>query len=325
MFCLDTHCLKKLSPVLLGVLITGQGLIAAENSSVGYTWVLTDTVGPPKRPGQDYREMEVTPSVSTNIPNSQSFRNDAVALLLRLRESTVASASGSAFYGGKITIQYDVRALEDTNVKPKTRAETCLVWERGRPLLKAGYYRGRVAYPGTHLPSDDWLTIIAAGDKSRLVAVRDSGLITVSESAGSSWATIHRPGRHEFTLATTPKGSSFVAVVSIPDNAKAGAATASDAKTAKNWYCTASTTDGSQLVLTGGPSQSAPALGITRSGDFSILSWQASFTGFVLQQNTDLAATNWSTVTNSTAVFDGENQVILPVVGSRSFFRLTTR
>src|ERR1017187_9937224 len=122
------HVCAKRSIILLLMFIASHGLLAADNRSVGYPWVLTDLVGPPKRPGEDYRELPVTPSVSSDVPNSQSFRNDAVELFLRLRESTVAGASGWAFYGGRITIQYDVRALDDPIFEQLTRAETRLVW-----------------------------------------------------------------------------------------------------------------------------------------------------------------------------------------------------
>ena len=76
------NVLTKQSLILLLLFVTGHGLLTAENRSVGYTWVLTDLVGPPKRPGEDYRELPVTPSVSSDIPNSQSFRNSAVELFL---------------------------------------------------------------------------------------------------------------------------------------------------------------------------------------------------------------------------------------------------
>jgi hypothetical protein len=220
--------------------IASHGLLAADNRSVGYTWVLTDLVGPPKRPGEDYRELPVTPSVSSDVPNSQSFRNDAVELFLRLRESTVAGASGWAFYGGRITIQYDVRALDDPIFEQLTRAETRLVWEKSRPLMKVNYYRGRLFYPGSQSISDEWLTVFASAEKMPLVAVRDSGPIDTSDNRGLSWRTIHRPGKYEFTLATTPKGSSFVAVVSIAEKPQTLAAGATKSGTGKNWYCAAS-------------------------------------------------------------------------------------
>jgi len=191
--------------------------------------------------------------------------------------------------------------------------------------MKVGYYRGRLVYPGNQSISDEWLTVLASADKMPLVAVRDSGPIDVSENTGLSWRTIDRPGQYEFTLATTPKGSSFVAVVSIADKSQTLAAGATNTSTGKNWYCTASTADGSQLVVTGGPSESAPAPSITRSGTNCVLTWPASFNGFVLQQNMDLTTTNWVTVRNSLEEVSGQNQVILPFVDDRNLFRLTAR
>jgi hypothetical protein len=306
--------------ILLG-LLCGFNLFAGEKPDIGYLWVITDTVAPPKRPGEDYREIEVTPSVSTNVPNSQSFRNEAVSLFLRLREPTVTGASGYAFLGGKIVIQYDIRALDETNARPRMRAETKLIWGRSRPLLKLGYYRGRLNDSLANALSGEWVTILAPADRSRLLILRDSGGIDISEDSGLSWTNISRPGRHEFALTRTPKGSCFVAVISVPGNPQRLAAKATTT-TKKNWYCVASTADDSRLVVAGGPSQSAPAMTITRSRTNSIIAWSALFTGYLLQRNPDLSSTNWVTLTNTVEVIDGQNQVTLPLAEGRTFFRL---
>ena len=242
-------------------------------------------------------------------------------MFLRLREPTVTGASGYAFLGGKIVIQYDIRALDDTNARPRTRAEKKLLWAQSRPLLKLGYYRGRLNTSMANALSGEWVTILAPADRSRLLIVRDSGGIDFSEDSGLSWANISRPGRHEFPLTTTPKGSCFLAVVSVPDDPHRLAAKATTT-TEKNWYCVASTADGSQLVITGGPSQSAPAMTITHSGTNSVITWPASFTGYLLQRNPELPSTNWVTLTNTIEVVDGQNKVSLPLADDRTFFRL---
>jgi len=67
---------------------------------------------------------------------------------------------------------------------------------------------------------------------------------------------------------------------------------------------------------------SSPSLGITPSGGGVKISWPSSATNFVLQQNSNLATTNWST--NSLAISnDGTNKSvnIVPTTGN-AFFRL---
>ena len=67
----------------------------------------------------------------------------------------------------------------------------------------------------------------------------------------------------------------------------------------------------------------APGLTIELVSPSSVLvGWPAPSDGFVLQQNTNLATTNWVTVTNSPVVANGEKQVtVSPTVGNR-FYRL---
>ena len=53
-----------------------------------------------------------------------------------------------------------------------------------------------------------------------------------------------------------------------------------------------------------------------------VVAWPAPSSGFSLQQNTNVATTNWVSVTNAVSVVGSENQVIIsPPVGNR-FYRL---
>jgi hypothetical protein len=66
-----------------------------------------------------------------------------------------------------------------------------------------------------------------------------------------------------------------------------------------------------------------PPLAIAPSSSNSVLlSWAAAFNGFTLQQNSNLATTNWTAVTNAAATINGQSRVtISPVTGNR-FYRL---
>jgi hypothetical protein len=67
----------------------------------------------------------------------------------------------------------------------------------------------------------------------------------------------------------------------------------------------------------------APApLTITRSGTNVILKWPSPPAAFILQQNSNLANTNWLTVTNLSAFTNGFNQTILSTTNTRLFYRL---
>jgi hypothetical protein len=44
--------------------------------------------------------------------------------------------------------------------------------------------------------------------------------------------------------------------------------------------------------------------------------------GYVLQQNSNLATTNWVNVTNPASMVNGQNQVVVPVNSSNAFYRL---
>ena len=53
-----------------------------------------------------------------------------------------------------------------------------------------------------------------------------------------------------------------------------------------------------------------------------LLAWPAGVTGYDLQQNADLATTNWTSVTNTPELVGDEYQVILPPAASQGFYRL---
>ncbi|HLX95255.1 MAG TPA: hypothetical protein VKU37_05880 [Verrucomicrobiae bacterium] len=67
---------------------------------------------------------------------------------------------------------------------------------------------------------------------------------------------------------------------------------------------------------------SPAALTLALAGANQLVSWPSPPGDFVLQQNSDLATTNWTTVTNVPALVNGQNQVTLPPGSSNQFFRL---
>jgi hypothetical protein len=66
-----------------------------------------------------------------------------------------------------------------------------------------------------------------------------------------------------------------------------------------------------------------PTLSIALTNSNTLLmSWLSPSTNFGLQQNSNLATTNWVDVTNAINSGDGQNQVLLPLSGTNNYFRL---
>ena len=65
-----------------------------------------------------------------------------------------------------------------------------------------------------------------------------------------------------------------------------------------------------------------PYLDIGGPANGGTLAWPYPFSGYVLQQNTDLGTTNWVDTTNTVNFIGGRNQVTLPPPAGDDFFRL---
>jgi hypothetical protein len=65
--------------------------------------------------------------------------------------------------------------------------------------------------------------------------------------------------------------------------------------------------------------------------NYMVLSWPSWATNAVVQQNSDLNVTNWTTVTNLSTLITNTKaqttnyQVILPLTGSQGFYRLNSQ
>jgi len=104
--------------------------------------------------------------------------------------------------------------------------------------------------------------------------------------------------------------------------------------TSEYWSSVASSADGSKLVaatvddgIYTCQTTPAPVLSIAPSSNNLALSWLIPSTNFVLQQNSDLCAANWTDVTNNTPALNLtnlQNQVALPLAAGNAFYRLKT-
>jgi hypothetical protein len=88
--------------------------------------------------------------------------------------------------------------------------------------------------------------------------------------------------------------------------------------TAPGWYV-------DDVQVTPCPSSAFPPclmINSSRTNMITKWTWLPSYTGFSLQFNTNLASTNWSTVSPAPVVVSGQNTVTNPISGTKKFFRL---
>jgi hypothetical protein len=88
---------------------------------------------------------------------------------------------------------------------------------------------------------------------------------------------------------------------------------------------------GGNFSLTGGfwsiiaavQTAGAPTLTITVTGPgTAVISWPASSSGYVLQQNSALGTSDWANVTTTVTVVGGQNEVTVSTQPGNNFFRL---
>jgi hypothetical protein len=187
-----------------------------------------------------------------------------------------------------------------------------------------------------------WTGVASSADGTKLLAVNafDSNYPTqgrayFSSDSGTNWNPIALP-LNWISAACSADGNRLAMVsqtFAFPDAAgmifattDAGNLQASYAPD-HEWEMITSSADGKKLVAIAGneiytyavPSTNAPALNIATTGGSASLSWPWPSEGFVLQQNSNIATTNWVNVSNPPAVV---NQVIVTQTNANNFYRL---
>jgi hypothetical protein len=198
---------------------------------------------------------------------------------------------------------------------------------------------GGVSWTPTSAPVNPWTSVASSADGVILVAA-DSGdgddLIYVSTDAGGAWASNYATIDQWASVASSADGSQLVAADSgygdglIYTSTNAGGTWTPTTALVEFWTSVTSSADGSRLAATGYPGgvftwQSIPVLNILHTNGSLCLSWEAlsSATGFVLQQDTNLASTNWIAMTNTPAQTNGLYQIVVPLSpGDSQFYRL---
>jgi hypothetical protein len=176
-------------------------------------------------------------------------------------------------------------------------------------IMFAGAWNGAIfrssdvgtTWAATSAPINDWVSIAASADGTRLIAVAGgattNGQVFTSNDSGTSWFTNDLPNT--------------------------------------NWTSVASSADGHKLAAaaSGGPiytwqSTPTPVLNVRPSvGTNLVISWTVPSSSFTLQQNSDIRASSWTDVTNMPSLNYStlQDQVTVPASSRTAFYRLMSK
>ena len=172
-----------------------------------------------------------------------------------------------------------------------------------------------------------YTSLSCSADGSELLAANSGGLL-ISTNAGSSWMVLtNAPSISEIACSTNGRILFGLGNNQIYSSANAGASWITNDAPLTNWAAIAVSANGTRAVavVSGGGIyvlQPPPQVVLTNAGKKVILFWPTNYTGFGLQQSTNLATTNWIAVTNVPAVTNSFYQITLPTTNRQLFFRL---
>jgi hypothetical protein len=199
------------------------------------------------------------------------------------------------------------------------------------------------------LSADGNSIAIVVADSADLHGGVTAGSIMVSTNFGATWTTNNTFPWSPWRVAVSADGSKMIAAGYV-SGATSGGPIYTSTNSGQTWYsnsvppsvwrglcCSA---DGNTMTAVSPAtnltsfgfgkiwniqSLPAPTLNITLANGLQ-LAWTVPATNFVLQQNADMATTNWSVVTNVPVLnlTNLQNQVTLPVSSSNCYFRLST-
>jgi hypothetical protein len=207
--------------------------------------------------------------------------------------------------------------------------------------LVAGVYGGLISastnsgntWTASDAPSQNWQSIATSTDGTRLVAAAYYGLIYTSTNAGLHWISNSPPSKSWSCVASSADGTKLVAVASglICTSTNSGATWSTNSAPNEPWTSVASSADGTRLVAVASSGaiyvsqtqvNSVPPLSISPAANQLVISWPTGAAGFVLQQNSNLATTNWIVVTNAVNPTGSQNQVFISPLTTNNYFRL---
>ena len=205
----------------------------------------------------------------------------------------------------------------------------------------------------------NWTTVTSSADGVKLFAIvsgntgfpgQTSGSIYASTNSGRTWVFLNNLTNHTAGnwQAIACSADAHIVVAANQGSPLAGGEqiylSMDSGNTWRNagapdalWTSLASSADGTKLVavasgvtlILGNPEpgpiylwQSAPTLGSILSANGLTLSWPQAWTGYVLQENSDLTTTTWTDVALPPLLTNGQNQVLIAPTNSQDFYRL---
>jgi hypothetical protein len=182
-------------------------------------------------------------------------------------------------------------------------------------------------------PGRSWASIASSADGTRMVAAAYSTLIYTSTNSGLHWMTNTLHAGNWEGVASSSDGMKLVAVATglICTSTDAGVTWSTNTAPYESWVSVASSSDGTLLVAVASDGavyvsqtqvSSLPPLSISRASNQIVIAWPSNATGFVLQQNSNLTTTNWTTVTNIVNQGGSQNQVFISPLTINNYFRL---
>lgn len=184
--------------------------------------------------------------------------------------------------------------------------------------------------------------LACSADGQRLVGIGDQ--VYVSVDGALSWTAAGTVSNIEWIAVAASADGTNLTVAGIVDDTNgyapgpvfastdSGATWHQKGTVTGYWEGLATSADGSKLVaIQGGIAdgtiyhwQDPPTLAIAASGSGFLISWPASATGFVLQEISNCATTNWTNTTNAVAMVNNVNQVRVNHNGGNRFYRLVS-
>ncbi len=168
-----------------------------------------------------------------------------------------------------------------------------------------------------------------------------SSFIHTSKDFGATWMSNSVPNQVWYAVASSIDGVKIIACGSggIYASTNSGGTWVQTDALGEYWPSICSSADGNKLTATAGVfavgggriyaaySTPTPQLNLMSASSNLLLSWIMPSTNFVLQQNSDLNATDWMTLTNSPTLNLSNlcDEVTLSPTNSSGFFRLITQ
>lgn len=193
------------------------------------------------------------------------------------------------------------------------------------------------------IPTFNWFAASSSADGSKLFAVSMDGASYRSSDSGATWVSNNMPSTGWYSVASSSDGHNII-VAGGPSayytSADFGQTWLSNSSPATGLQWVACSTNGTKGIIAGAtgsypslipvlyafsPSVIAPELSLLSSNAQFAVAWPSSFTGFQLQQNTDLGTANWSNVTSPVLLSNGMNEVIISPSNGAAFYRLQSQ